>query len=194
VPGFVFVNLFTLPVAHVVTEGLSFAHPPRCWCPMLRSVLVLASLAPSLALAVACPATPTAPLPASLPVPEMATPAPTPARDCGPGTATAWVQRLRQPAQPVVPATPAPAPQTAADGYVPKTAASVANPNDPGAYKPQTEFDNTPWRFDMNQNGRRMTAEEFDAWMKAKGIRVATGKPAAAAPAESTAAAEKAGE
>lgn len=176
-PGFVSVNLFTLPVAHVVTEGLSFAHPPRCWCPMLRSVLVLASLAPSLALAVACPATPTAPLPASLPVPEMATPAPTPARDCGPGTATAWVQRLRQPAQPVVPATPAPAPQTAADGYVPKTA-----------------HDNTPWRFDMNQNGRRMTAEEFDAWMKAKGIRVATGKPAAAAPAESAAAAEKAGE
>lgn len=45
-------------------------------------------------------------------------------------------------------------------------------------YVPKTKDDNTPWRFDMNQNGRRMTAEEFDAWMKAKGIRVATGKPA----------------
>jgi hypothetical protein len=37
-------------------------------------------------------------------------------------------------------------------------------------------------RFDMSQNGRRMTADEFDAWMKAQGIRVASGaaKPAAA--------------
>jgi rare lipoprotein A len=52
--------------------------------------------------------------------------------------------------------------------------------------------DNSPYRFDMTQNGRRMTAEEFDAWMKARGIRVATGKPAgsepaAAAPAAATA-------
>ena len=52
--------------------------------------------------------------------------------------------------------------------------------------------DGTAYRFDMTQNGRRMTAAEFDAWMKARGIRVATGKPAgsqpaAAAPAASTA-------
>ncbi len=33
-------------------------------------------------------------------------------------------------------------------------------------------------RFDMQQNGRSMTAEEFDAWMKARGIRVAKGAPA----------------
>ena len=32
-------------------------------------------------------------------------------------------------------------------------------------------------RFDMQQNGRKMTAEEFDAWMKARGIRVAKGAP-----------------
>ncbi len=51
-----------------------------------------------------------------------------------------------------------------------------------GAYVPKTKDDNTPWRFDMNQNGKRMTAEEFDAWMKAKGINVATGKPKAATP------------
>ena len=48
---------------------------------------------------------------------------------------------------------------------------------DPASYKPQTQFDNTPWRFDMNQNGKRMTADEFDAWMKAKGVRVAKGAP-----------------
>jgi hypothetical protein len=46
---------------------------------------------------------------------------------------------------------------------------------DPATYKPKTEFDNTPWRFDMNQNGKRMTADEFDAWMKARGVRVARG-------------------
>ncbi|MGO4262445.1 hypothetical protein [Lysobacter sp. TAB13] len=57
--------------------------------------------------------------------------------------------------------------------------------NDPAAYKPKTEFDNTPWRFDMSQGGKRMTADEFSAWMKAKGVRVAkgSGTAAAAAPA-----------
>lgn len=33
-------------------------------------------------------------------------------------------------------------------------------------------------RFDMQQGGRSMTAGEFDAWMKARGIRVAKGVPA----------------
>lgn len=58
-------------------------------------------------------------------------------------------------------------------------AAVVATAADPAAYKPQTEFDNTPWRFDMSQNGRRMTAEEFDAWMQARGVRVVKARPAA---------------
>lgn len=85
-----------------------------------------------------------------------------------PVSVSAFLQRLRQPV--------AAAPTTsAASGYVPRTA-----------------HDNSPYRFDMTQNGRRMTAEEFDAWMKARGIRVATGKPAgsepaAAAPAAATA-------
>ena len=60
---------------------------------------------------------------------------------------------------------------------------SVANPDDPAAYKPKTAFDNTPWRFDMTQNGKRMTADEFDAWMKSRGVRVVKGPPAVAAPA-----------
>ncbi len=47
---------------------------------------------------------------------------------------------------------------------------------DPAAYKPRTEFDNTPWRFDMNQNGERMTADAFAAWMESKGVRVAKGR------------------
>lgn len=62
------------------------------------------------------------------------------------------------------------------------TPASTGMPsaNDPAAYKPQTQYDNTPWRFDMSQGGKRMTADEFSAWMKAKGVRVAKGAPGAA--------------
>jgi hypothetical protein len=34
-------------------------------------------------------------------------------------------------------------------------------------------------RFLMTQNGRQMTADDFEAWMKARGIRVAKGVPEA---------------
>ena len=57
------------------------------------------------------------------------------------------------------------------------------NPNDPAAYKPRTQFDNTPWRFNMTQNGKRMTADEFDAWMKSRGVRVVGRKDGAEAAA-----------
>ena len=98
-----------------------------------------------------------APMPASLPTPEM--------QHGAPALATcvnllSYTQRLRQPA-----VAPSPAAVPAAGT----------------AYVPKTQHDNSPWRFDMNQNGRRMTSSEFDAWMKAKGIRVATGKPGAQA-------------
>lgn len=36
----------------------------------------------------------------------------------------------------------------------------------------------TDYRFDMRRDGKPMTADEFDAWMKARQVRVATGKPA----------------
>ena len=61
---------------------------------------------------------------------------------------------------------------------------SVADPADPAAYKPRTEFDNTPWRFNMSQNGKNMTADEFSAWMKSRGVRVARGAAPATAPEE----------
>jgi hypothetical protein len=70
----------------------------------------------------------------------------------------------------------------------PSAAAIGASANSAAAYKPKTEFDNTPWRFDMNQNGKRMTAEEFDAWMKSRGVRVAKGATPAAVPAPAPAA------
>jgi len=59
---------------------------------------------------------------------------------------------------------------------------------DPNAYKPKTQFDNTPYRFNMQQNGKKMTAEEFDAWMKSRGFRVAKGANSGAAPAAAGAA------
>src|SRR5690606_20914621 len=49
---------------------------------------------------------------------------------------------------------------------------------DPNTYVPQTAHDNTPWRFNMQQDGKSMSADEFDAWMKQRGVRVATGQPA----------------
>jgi hypothetical protein len=75
-------------------------------------------------------------------------------------------------------------------------AGSVAKPDDPAAYKPRTEFDNTPWRFNMSQNGKNMTADEFSEWMKSRGVRVAKGAataavPAPAAPVPTPAAGEK---
>ncbi|TWI08155.1 hypothetical protein [Aerolutibacter ruishenii] len=69
-------------------------------------------------------------------------------------------------------------------------AATADAPIDPATYKPKTKDDNTPWRFDMSQNGKRMTAEEFDAWMKARGVRVAKGAPAPAKPADTPASAD----
>jgi len=63
---------------------------------------------------------------------------------------------------------------------------------DPATYQKRTEFDNTPWRFNMSQNGKNMTADEFSAWMKARGVRVARGAnppPAPATPALTTPAA-----
>jgi len=151
---------------------------------MIRPLMLVSLLLPSIALAsagaVPCDAPALAPLPDSVPAPEMRhVPA---AASCLRIDAMSFVARLRAPA-------PAPAPAAAANA--PATAAS-------GAYVPKTAHDNTPWRFDMNQNGRRMTAEEFDAWMKAKGIRVATGRPQAgaaapAAPATTTPAPAAAG-
>jgi hypothetical protein len=62
---------------------------------------------------------------------------------------------------------------------------------DPNSYKPKTQFDNTPYRFNMHQNGKKMTADEFDAWMKSRGFRVAKGNGGGAAPAAGAAPAGK---
>ncbi len=133
---------------------------------MIRSAIVSLAFLPALAAAASPCGTPLlAPMPSSVPTPEMLHSAPALASCVN---LLSFTERLRQPV-----AAPA----------------STAAPATGTAYVPKTQHDNSPWRFDMNQNGRRMTATEFDAWMKAKGIRVATGKadtpaaaPAAVAP------------
>jgi hypothetical protein len=60
-------------------------------------------------------------------------------------------------------------------------APGVVGPDNPAAYKPKTQYDNTPWRFNMSQNGKKMTAAEFAAWMEARGVHVARGAAPAGA-------------
>ncbi len=61
--------------------------------------------------------------------------------------------------------------------------ACAAQPTDEFAnYVPKTEFDNTPYRFNMDK-GKKFTAAEFDAWMKSRGVRVVQARPAATVPA-----------
>ena len=58
--------------------------------------------------------------------------------------------------------------------------ASAAGGPSPGAGDPQptaSKQGGKDWRFDMRQDGRTMTPDEFDAWMRARQARVATGKP-----------------
>ena len=132
---------------------------------MFRSALLISLFLPAIASAATAPCgTPASPpLPDTVPAPEMYRSPPALAACVN---VTDFVARARQPAARQV-ATREPARPAAAPAAAP-------------AYQPKTEHDNSPWRFDMSQNGRRMTADEFDAWMKAKGIRVATGKPGAA--------------
>jgi hypothetical protein len=71
-----------------------------------------------------------------------------------------------------------------------RAAGAAIAPNAAG-YVKKTEFDNTPYRFNMTQNGKRMTADDFDAWLKANGYsagRRAENSAPAAQPAQAEAA------
>ena len=74
------------------------------------------------------------------------------------------------------PPTPAPeaAPPSALDRMVSALPIASANAGErpAGAVTPAQD----PYRFDMRQDGKAMTADEFDAWMKARQVRVATGR------------------
>lgn len=59
-----------------------------------------------------------------------------------------------------------------ADACRPPAAGTTAS-----GYVPRTKWDNTPYRFNAGGNGKKFSAADFDAWMKANGIHVAKGVP-----------------
>jgi rare lipoprotein A len=61
-------------------------------------------------------------------------------------------------------------PQAQSPGATSAASRTVAA-SGPASTRPGTE-----WRFDMLQDGKAMTADEFDAWMQSRRARVATGK------------------
>lgn len=65
----------------------------------------------------------------------------------------------------------------AADGWMAaKRKAAAPKP----AEKVETRLADPSNRFNMTQDGKKMTADDFDKWMKKNGYRVATGAPAKA--------------
>ena len=74
-------------------------------------------------------------------------------------------------------ATPGPAPATSAIDHLvaalPIAGANASERSQPPAVTPASGA-----RFDMRQDGRTMTADEFDRWMHERQVHVATGKPA----------------
>src|SRR5207342_1109438 len=77
--------------------------------------------------------------------------------------------------------TPTPTSPSAMDRMVAALPISTA---EAGERKPTGEVQPSPpgpWRFDMRQDGKAMTADEFDAWMKSRQVHVATGKAGTAA-------------
>ena len=84
--------------------------------------------------------------------------------------ATGKPTRLNVPAAAPSPAAGTPVPAMVTAPQAPAMPATAAVTTSPTAAMPD-------WRFDMHQNGRTMTADEFDAWMKARQVRVATGQP-----------------
>ncbi|MGO1001112.1 septal ring lytic transglycosylase RlpA family protein [Lysobacter sp. CA196] len=70
-------------------------------------------------------------------------------------------------------------PAASAAAVKPATTVAAAKPSagSGGKLLPGNDY-----RFDMMQNGKSMTADEFDTWMKSRQVRVATGKGAEIAP------------
>jgi rare lipoprotein A len=78
-------------------------------------------------------------------------------------------------------------PAAAATQAIPAAVPSVAEPlPELPAVAPVAAEGSTPVsadrRFDMHQNGRPMSADEFDVWMKSRQLRVATGRPTSLKP------------
>jgi hypothetical protein len=114
-----------------------------------------------------------------VPAPELAVSAPIPACQ---GLVQAYLSRGLAP---VATAAPMPAP-VAAVVPAPAVAQPVASAAASPAPSPGSAYANDN-RFNMIQNGQRMTAEDFEAWMRARGIRIVPPAPEAPTAAGTTA-------
>ena len=72
------------------------------------------------------------------------------------------------------------APVAATTSAIDKLVAAMPVANAAAAEKPPVNVARAAsddYRFDMRQDGKAMSAAEFDAWMKSRQVRIATGKP-----------------
>ena len=74
-------------------------------------------------------------------------------------------------------AAPKPADASAIDRLVDKLPQALVAAGPVQATPPTPKPADHGYRFDMQQDGKVMGADEFDAWMKSRRVRVATGKP-----------------
>lgn len=103
------------------------------------------------------------------------------------GTARVEVRALTprdlQDARTIAKRDPAPAkPRDAAPSAIDTLVAAIPVATVAAAERPGATSGVGDHRFDMRQDGRTMTAAEFDAWMKARQVRIATGAPAGPGP------------
>jgi rare lipoprotein A len=95
-------------------------------------------------------------------------------------TQSVYASRAESPKpQPPTPAKALGAAQSPMDRLVASVPTGVADKPGPGV----AEAMSGEYRFDMRQDGKTMTAAEFDAWMKSRQVRIATGKPGKPLPA-----------
>ena len=101
------------------------------------------------------------------------------------GTARVRVEALRPGSETLV----AKADTTAMDKLVEKLPQALAAAGPASPQPAAGAADAAPsYRFDMRQDGKVMTADEFDTWMASRRVRVATGKPGTPDPAPQAAA------
>ena len=93
------------------------------------------------------------------------------------GTARVRVEALTEEGGGMLASRPQPAADTAMDKLVEQLPQALASAG-PVAPAPQAKpAADSGYRFDMQQDGKVMSADEFDAWMQSRRVRVATGKP-----------------
>jgi len=92
------------------------------------------------------------------------------------GTARVRVEALTEADGGMLAARPKPA-DTAMDRLVERLPEALASAGPVAAVAQAKPSTDSGYRFDMQQDGKVMSADEFDAWMTSRRVRVATGKP-----------------